>query len=183
MRFFTALSAAALASVVSAAQFNITVGKDNTNVFDPPSITGVQNGDTVTFQFVSKAHTVTQSTFDRPCEAKPDGVDSQAVPVPANATSFPQWTIQINNATGPQWFYCKTGAHCAQSGMVFAINPTPERTFQSFQDRAKGLTPSTSSSAPGSPAQTGTDNAAAHVTMQKAATFLAAVGVVAGLIL
>ena len=64
----------ALISVVSAAVFNVTVGQNNQNVFDPSlyefspdfthfsddisicSLTGVQSGDTIGFQLYVSSH-------------------------------------------------------------------------------------------------------------------------------
>lgn len=137
MRFASTLAViSAFATAALAADFNITVGKDSKNTFDPPQITGVQQGDTVRFRFVSKSHSVTQSTFDSPCTSKTGGVDSGFQPVDANATSFPEWSIQINNVTAPMWFYCARAPHCSASGMVFAINPTVNKTFDAFQAKA-----------------------------------------------
>jgi len=137
---FTSVVAAISTFVVaaSAAEFNITVGKDNANTFDPPQVTGVQQGDVINFRFVSKSHSATQSTFDQPCQTKPGGVDSGFQAVAANATSFPEWSIQINNVTAPMWFYCARAPHCTASGMVFAINPTANKTFAAFQAKATG---------------------------------------------
>jgi len=46
----------------------IVVGGPNKLYYDPANITA-QAGDTVTFQFMQKNHTVTQSTFASPCRA------------------------------------------------------------------------------------------------------------------
>jgi hypothetical protein len=83
------------------------------------------------------------------------GIDSGFLPVAAGATEFPSWSFSISNATAPLWFYCKQkspakyepishksqvpalmphffSSHC-QAGMVFAINPTADRSFDAFQ--------------------------------------------------
>ena len=67
------------------------------------------------------------------------GFDSGFVPVAANATAFPAWTIQVTVGT-PLWFYCKQGNHCA-SGMVGSINAatTGNKTFADF--RALAMSP------------------------------------------
>jgi plastocyanin len=127
---FTALSA-------SAAIINVTVGA-NGLTYEPSSVTA-QQGDQIAFQFVAKNHTVTQSTFDAPCTFKADGVNSGYQFVAAGATSFPVWTITVNNASAPLWFYCAQGAHC-QNGMVFAVNPTADRTFEQFRSAAAAAT-------------------------------------------
>ena len=56
--------------------------------------------------------------------------------VGANATEFPTWNVTVNDTT-PLWFYCRQHApdgssHCG-SGMVFAVNPTADKTFADFQ--------------------------------------------------
>lgn len=79
--------------------------------------------------------TVTQSTFATPCKLLENatisavGFNSGFVPVAADATEFPAWTIEIT-AKAPIWYYCAQGPHCT-SGMVGAINPpaTGERTL------------------------------------------------------
>ncbi|KAF5315432.1 hypothetical protein D9619_007282 [Psilocybe cf. subviscida] len=141
MQIITSLvfAASALVSVVSAVNHTVTVGLDNKNIFEPTSLTNVAVGDFVAFKFATKNHTVTQSSFTEPCVAKPGGVNSGFVPVPAASTNLPEWTIQIDNVTAPLWFYCAQGAHC-KAGMVFAVNPTPERTFAAFQATAQGTT-------------------------------------------
>ncbi|PPQ66391.1 hypothetical protein CVT24_007220 [Panaeolus cyanescens] len=193
MRFFNSalLAVSAIVSAVSAVEYNVIVGKDNLNVYDPPSITGVQNGDTIKFRLLILSavdQSVTQSTFDKPCTAREPGVDSGFFPVEAGATVFPEWTIRIDNATAPLWFFCNRAPHCA-AGMVFAINPTAERTFDTFQAIAKGE--ATATPAAGTPATTdapapGTDapsGGAAGLSAPKFASIIAALGVVASLAL
>ncbi|KDR82456.1 hypothetical protein GALMADRAFT_237783 [Galerina marginata CBS 339.88] len=203
MRFSTTLVAAvsAFASVASAANLTVTVGKDATNVFEPNVLTGVQAGDTISFKFVSKNHTLTQSTFATPCVAKPNGVNSGFIPVAAGATTFPTWTIQVDNVTAPLWFYCAQAQHC-KGGMVFAINPTADKTFDTYLATAKGSSPPANPSSPGgaatppaspsagSPSGSGSASTpsspasgAFTVSIHKATTLLAALGVVAGLTL
>lgn len=86
-----------------------------------------QPGEFVQFQFHTGNHTVTQSTFDKPCEpigmnSNVTGFHSGFLPVAASAAMgmIPTYTIQINN-TNPLWLYCAKGNHC-QSGMVMVIN-------------------------------------------------------------
>jgi len=52
----------------------------------------------------------------------------------APATLVYNFTV---NGTDPLWFYCKTGAHC-KGGMVFAINPTTDKTYAAFKATAQG---------------------------------------------
>ncbi|CAH7666528.1 hypothetical protein BY996DRAFT_4582639 [Phakopsora pachyrhizi] len=118
----------------------IIVGKGG-KVFTPPTI-DAKVGDTVTFEFHPKAHTVTQSFFEDPCrlaskgEAK--GFNSGVTPVKPQTKSsdLPRWTMKIEVVT-PIYFYCAAPGHCA-SGMVGAINApkTGEKTFAKFQELA-----------------------------------------------
>src|SRR5271168_2401431 len=49
----------------------------------------------------------------------------------SNSTTIPTFTITVNG-TGPEWFYCSQAKHC-QSGMVFAINPTADKTLDGYK--------------------------------------------------
>jgi len=60
------------------------------------------------------------------------------MPVSANATEIPTFTITVNG-TGPEWFYCSQAMHC-QSGMVFAINPTSEKTLDGYKNNCANAT-------------------------------------------
>jgi hypothetical protein len=72
------------------------------------------------------------------------------MPVSANATTFPTFTIQVND-TAPIWVYCRQTGHCGQ-GMVFAANADEcsPQSFEAFQALAIQLngTKSSSSCAP-----------------------------------
>lgn len=168
----TAVFIAATAGFASAADHLVLVG-DSGLVFNPTSVTAAV-GDNVIFEFRAKNHTVTQSSFAQPCTflqtANGPGVDSGYQPVPAGATNFPQWNITIDNATAPLWFYCaqKNPANHCQAGMVFAINPTAEKSFDAFLANAKASgSASGSSSAPGGASGTG----AATATLPTASGF------------
>ncbi|KAJ3478670.1 hypothetical protein NLI96_g9600 [Meripilus lineatus] len=204
MRFATLL-AALLPVGAALAQTNhvVKVGENAGLTFTPTEITAAA-GDSVSFQFLSKNHTVTQSTFASPCAnlTQADGtvVDSGFQPVAANATSFMQWTFTINNASAPLWFYCRQANHC-KAGMVFAINPTAEKSFAAFQAAAMGTTASAGTSASGSAASAstrptasvsdaGTPSPSASTTTNGAGSInvgagalLAGLGLVAGLVL
>jgi len=129
----------------STTDHQIVVGGPNKLFYDPANITA-QVGDTVTFQFMQKNHTATQSTFASPCRALTltstsgqVGFDSGFMPVADNATTFPTYTIQINN-TSPIWAYCRQANHCG-SGMVFAVNAVESgpNNFAAFQAEAMQL--------------------------------------------
>jgi len=107
-------------------------------VYNPPHVMAAV-GDVVHFVFLSKNHTITQSTFDEPCKKKPDGIDSGFLPNEANSTaSAPTFQYTVKE-TGPTWWYCKqkTPANHCTGGMVFAVNPTAEKTFDTFLAKAK----------------------------------------------
>jgi len=132
----------------------IIVGPDGQLVYNPANISAAI-GDTVTFEFRPKNHTVTQSSFLKPCEPLVDattgavGFKSGFQPVDANATTFPQFQIKIND-TAPIWGYCGQVNHCG-AGMVFSINAVESgpNNFGAFQALAKH-TNATSASASGS---------------------------------
>lgn len=151
---FSAVAATVLMAgltAVSAETHVVAVGKAGSLLYEPPSVTA-KAGDIVEFQLyvlylffpnilltmhfsMSKNHTITQSTFDKPCQAKAEGVDSGYQFIPAGTSSFPSWSITVQNDTAPLWFYCAQAPHCAK-GMVFAINPTAEKTFEKFHAAA-----------------------------------------------
>ncbi|KAF6755829.1 Cupredoxin [Ephemerocybe angulata] len=142
MRFSTSIVAAFLmtgVSTVLGATFTVTVGNNASLLYEPSSVTA-KAGDVIEFEFTSKNHTVTQSTFDKPCVAKADGVNSGFQLVPAGTTIFPKWSITVQNDTAPLWFFCAQAPHCSK-GMVFAINPTAEKTFDMFHTTALASAP------------------------------------------
>ncbi|KAI0820188.1 Cupredoxin [Trametes gibbosa] len=179
MRFST-LAAALLPVGLALAQttHTIKVGGNGTLTYDPSSITA-NNGDTIQFQFLSKNHTVTQSTFAAPCSNVTDGnglvtgVDSGYQFVAADATQFPVWSITVNNASTPLWFYCRQAKHC-QQGMVFAVNPTQDKTFEAYQAKA-----ATSDAVDGS-AQSNTGGAASASAAAPGGTITASGGAPSG---
>ncbi|KAF3936651.1 hypothetical protein ABW19_dt0206277 [Dactylella cylindrospora] len=114
----------------------VVVGGDAGLVYTPEVIYAAV-GDIVEFHFMKQNHSVTQSTFAKPCVRKPDGIDSGLMPN-INNTVVPapifKYTVDTTEAT---WWYCKqrTGTHCGK-GMTFAINPTKEKTFDQFKSMA-----------------------------------------------
>ncbi|KAG8928651.1 hypothetical protein FRC02_006633 [Tulasnella sp. 418] len=129
----------------------VVVGGSSGNIFSPSSVQA-KPADIVMFEFHSKNHTVTQSTFKTPCTKKADGLDSGFVPTAVDATSFTTWNVTVEN-TEPLWFYCAQGNHCA-SGMVFSINAveTSENNFSAFMSQAKALAQNGSPTSSGSAA-------------------------------
>ncbi|OAQ91406.1 extracellular serine-rich protein [Purpureocillium lilacinum] len=138
--------------LVDAANWDVTVGKGGKLKFDPETITA-RTGDTVTYHFFSKNHTVTQSSFDKPCQLlEKGGFFSGFTPTTSDSVEAPTtFTITVND-TKPVWVYCSqtTGNHC-QSGMVHAINaPITGNTFDAYKEKAKGA-PTSASPANGLP--------------------------------
>ncbi|KAJ8080295.1 hypothetical protein AAF712_015305 [Marasmius tenuissimus] len=209
MRFFALAAALASASSVAAETFTVIVGGNSSLTYSPTSV-NAKVGDTIQFQFVSKNHTVTQSTFAKPCErmsTPTQGIDSGYLPVPANATEFPVWSFSLNNDSAPLWFYCAQEPHCSK-GMVFAVNPTADKSFEAFQQTAMGsaapaggasgasgsVTPTSGGATPTGSAQTNSSatnqgqttgnggNGAGSLTMNTAG-LVSVAGLVAGLLL
>lgn len=115
----------------------VIVGGNGTLTFDPSEIQ-VAAGDMVAFEFHSKNHSATQSSFTEPCTYN-GGVNSGFMaisPALADGTGpFPTWTIIVQNASIPMWFFCAQVGHCSK-GMVFAINPTDAKPFDAFKAAA-----------------------------------------------
>jgi len=143
------------ATIPTSTDHRITVGGPGGVIaFSPANITA-QVGDTITFVFQQKNHTVTASSFGAPCvdllsSTGQAGFDSGFMPVAADATTFPTYTVQVNNTT-PIWAFCRQTGHCGQ-GMVFAANAveSSSKSFETFQALAKQLngTSTISSSSP-----------------------------------
>jgi len=122
----------------------VTVGGTGIIAYNPNQVTAAV-GDTVTFTFMQKNHTATQSTLQNPCQPVAGGFDSGFIPVAdATVANFPNAVFTVETLN-PVWVYCRQTGHC-QQGMVFAINPG--NNFAAFQAAATGnSTASTSVSA------------------------------------
>ncbi|KAI9680568.1 MAG: hypothetical protein M1817_004008 [Caeruleum heppii] len=122
-------------AAASGTTHKIMVGGDAGLIFSPDQITA-QVGDMVEFTFMQKNHTVTQSTFKTPCVKMADGLDSGFMPNDGSVSPAPVYTFQVKS-TEASWFYCKqkTGTHCGK-GMVFSINPTAEKSHETFKSMA-----------------------------------------------
>ena len=125
MHFSAVFAATVFASTALAEEHIVAVGSQSGSlVFNPDSIQAAQ-GDTVTFRFWPKSHSVAQAAFGSPCQPLNNGFWSGFVPTTntqsaANLT----FTYTVKNASAPVWFYCSQGQHC-QQGMVGVINPPP----------------------------------------------------------
>lgn len=136
----TSAAAPTASGVPSSTDHKVIVG--GTGLTFSPSNLNAKVGDTITFEFRQKNHTVTASSFDTPCRdlfstAGKVGFDSGYKPVAEGATTFPTYTIQVND-TEAIWAYCRQGNHCGQ-GMVFAANTVESgpKNFAAFQALAK----------------------------------------------
>jgi len=152
-----ALSALAAPALAQSQDHQVMVGAGGLLQFSPPSINATA-GDTITFVFNPKNHTVTQSTFAAPCTKMAGGIASGFQPVAANSTQVPAMTITVNDTT-PLWFYCgqtNPVSHCSK-GMVFAVNAGSEtKTFTQFQAAANATGTNSTSSTTGSSGSSGT---------------------------
>ena len=128
------------------------VGGDNPLSYSPPNITA-QPGDTVTFMFMSGNHTATQSSLSEPCEMLEGGFNSGFQAVSADATTYPEYTITVND-TAPIWVFCAQADHCAM-GMVFSVNAVEPYDFTVFQAAANATAKTSSSSSSASSTSSG----------------------------
>ncbi|KLO20561.1 Cupredoxin [Schizopora paradoxa] len=128
----------------AATTHTVSVGANGGLEYSPNEITAAA-GDVVVFNFMAKNHTITQSSFADPClklektsTTGQIGFDSGFMPVAANSSSFPSFSIVVNDTT-PVWAYCRQTGHC-ESGMVFAINAndSSSKSFSAFQLLANG---------------------------------------------
>ncbi|GJJ09525.1 hypothetical protein Clacol_003748 [Clathrus columnatus] len=133
----------------------VTVGENATLTYNPPFVTA-QIGDIVEFEFRSKNHTATQSTFANPClklnnaTTGQTGFDSDFQPVASGSSTFPTFNVTVND-TAPIWFYSEKNpiSHCA-AGMVFAINANESsaKSYEAFLTLAKQTNTSNPASTP-----------------------------------
>ncbi|KAF8322490.1 hypothetical protein DL93DRAFT_2129092 [Clavulina sp. PMI_390] len=118
--------------------------------YTPNTVTAAP-GDVVNFNFQGP-HTVTQVSFDTPCQPLAGGFDSS----PLDLTTGSTFSVTVND-TNPVWVACMIPKHCI-SGMVFAINPptSGDHTFADFQSIAEGKSSppnsTTTATSTGSPA-------------------------------
>jgi plastocyanin len=131
--------------VPSSTDHRIIVGGGGILAFNPPNISAIP-GDTITFEFRDKNHSVLASSFDKPCldllsTTGQRGFDSGFRPVSDGQIS--RFTLPVADPN-PIWAFCSQAKHCSQ-GMVFAVNAdeSSDRNFDAFLKRAKGLSSST----------------------------------------
>ncbi|TVY73540.1 putative GPI-anchored cupredoxin, partial [Lachnellula suecica] len=128
----------------------VAVGNDTGILTFTPNNMVAAVGDFVQFQFHPVNHSVVQSNFDSPCQPMTTGLGffSGFMPVTAQSSTTPTYTISINN-TDAIYYYCSQGKHC-QAGMVGSINAGTSLLAQ-FAAGAKGaasnITPGSTTSA------------------------------------
>jgi len=182
MRFSTFVAALLPASAAMAAEWVITVGSNNTLTFNPSNITAAP-GDTVVFQFVSKNHSATQSSFPTPCTKLNDTAFDTGFQNVGTSDNFLNSTVLTVNDTNPLWFYCAQtmpADHC-EMGMVFAINANDNKTFAQFQNNAKATNASTNGTSTNGTTSSGSSSGAAPTQTQPSGALR--VGTTAGMLL
>ncbi|KAJ5046752.1 uncharacterized protein L3040_003982 [Drepanopeziza brunnea f. sp. 'multigermtubi'] len=153
---FTTLALSALSICSALAQSAgikvhvVRVGAMNGSLIYSPDNIKAAVGEMVQFQFAPNNHSVTQSTFDQPCQpiapagSSGAGIYSGFMPVSASSTTTPTYTIMIKDQT-PMWLYCSQAQHC-QGGMVMVINEdtaaNASRTLENYRTLAKASTAS-----------------------------------------
>ena len=116
------------------ATHSVDVGGEQGLSFFPQEVEA-KVGDMIIFTFYAQNHTVTQSSFDKPCSLLEGGMDSGFIPNPDNSIDPPPQVAMQVMTEDPLWMYCAQGNHCGQ-GMVFSINPSAEKTHAQFQANA-----------------------------------------------
>jgi len=111
----------------------VEVAKGGGFAFTPDTLT-VTPGSQVVFQFDSVAHSVTQSSFDKPCQPiSPAGINSGFSTTTSGPNSF--FTITVNS-TDPIFIYCAQVGHC-QGGMNLVINQNGANTLTAYRAAAQ----------------------------------------------
>ncbi|KAL1796676.1 hypothetical protein ACET3X_005216 [Alternaria dauci] len=176
MHFSTIFTASAMASAAFAADHKVLVGtKAGDLVFKPDSLEAAE-GDTVTFSFWPKNHSVAQATFANPCQPMQNGFWSGFVPTTDTEAVAPTtFTYEVKNASAPVWFYCTQGQHC-QNGMVGVINPPASgpNTLDAFKNASEQATenvsPTSTAGFGGNLTENGTSTSGSSSSSSPAAT-------------
>ncbi|POR38841.1 Uncharacterized protein TPAR_00962 [Tolypocladium paradoxum] len=191
---FTSLKVAVLsllAANAAAKTIQIKVG-ENGNSFSPSSVTA-DKGDVIEYHFLKSTHDVVAGDFTKACSPlTAGGFYSGAIQPQGSNPSVFQVTV---NSADPIFFYCSVASHC-QGGMVGVVNPTSDKTLDTYSNTAKSASSNISPDAPfggklvsasdvtapassttgSSPTQTKAASAAGHLS----ASLLAIAGVAAG---
>ncbi|CZR50764.1 uncharacterized protein PAC_00638 [Phialocephala subalpina] len=111
-------------SLAPRATHNVVVGANGDLIYGPNQLNAAI-GDIIHFDFNSTNHTVTQSSFNAPCEPLAGGFNTgfnQVNKLNHTGVIFVDYEVKTDS---PLWFYCaqtvKT-SHC-HKGMVLGVNP------------------------------------------------------------
>ncbi|KAI8280733.1 hypothetical protein K4K59_008477 [Colletotrichum sp. SAR11_240] len=189
MSMTTTASAAAASSSFSASGTVHVVKVGESGLTFSPNDVKAAVGDTVEFHFYPKAHSVAQSSFDKPCEPLSNGTATGffSGPVPVSSGEGADvFSVKVEDAS-PKWFYCATAQHC-QGGMVGVINAPSSggKTVDAYKEAAakaaKNVAPASTGggslgpAATGSPSSSGGSGASASASGTSAASGTAASG-------
>ncbi|KAJ7644605.1 hypothetical protein FB45DRAFT_1116219 [Roridomyces roridus] len=136
--FFSSLLFALLPAAL-AKNIAISVGANNGLTITPNQTTAAV-GDTLTFTFLTKNHSVTTTVFSGAvCPPPAGGVGPNAFDsgfLSATATDTPTFVYTVVD-TAPHFAACMQGggSHC-RAGMTFALNPTAAMTYAEFNTNA-----------------------------------------------
>ncbi|KAI9052204.1 hypothetical protein LZ554_003563 [Drepanopeziza brunnea f. sp. 'monogermtubi'] len=160
----------------------VRVGAMNGSLIYSPDNIKAAVGDMVQFQFAPNNHSVTQSTFDQPCQpiapagSNGAGIYSGFMPVSASSTTTPTYSVMIKDQS-PMWLYCSQAQHC-QAGMVMVINEdtaaNASRTLANYQTLARASTASGTAVGAGTNSSAGTGTGAGTPTSSALAASQAA---------
>jgi len=137
----------------------VVVGGSGKLIYSPAKLVAAK-GDIVRFEFMALNHTVTESTFEKPCVSRQgyaDFFDTGFVANTGNTMPGPTRDFIVKDGS-PRWFYCMQMGHCGK-GMVFALNPPSDKMFSEFRYAAmiqNGTAPAGSGQGYGAGAPSGT---------------------------
>jgi len=81
-----------------------------------PAFVFAHPGDTIHFEFLQANHTLTQSSFHKPCTPLPGGIDSGFKPNFKGERGLQVFKLKVPARKDPLWFYCQQGNHCGTLG-------------------------------------------------------------------
>ncbi|KAF8542822.1 hypothetical protein BDD12DRAFT_727939 [Trichophaea hybrida] len=114
-----------------------------------PEYVYAQPGDHVVFDFLFRNHTVSESTFEKPCEKKMGGFESGFRPNLNNVPGTSKYQVTVKD-TEPHWVYCAQGPHCkflfCGSFVMLLTHEQVHLVWSSPSTRQRRATPTISSS-------------------------------------
>ncbi|KAF8422003.1 hypothetical protein EV426DRAFT_180604 [Tirmania nivea] len=106
-----------------------------------PQIVNATVGDVIKFEFYPVTHSATLADYRSPCvpwsaEHIGDKDIWSGLITEERARTNPQtWSWRVDTRD-PRFFYCSSAGSCAGWGMVFAVNPSADQTFETFKENA-----------------------------------------------